>query len=469
MSNAIFDFENIPLIIPDLYDRHSNSYSILVGSNGVGKSRLLSSMSAMLAERSRNNPDDYSWRYFDAFSNGGNPKIITVSTSPFDTFKLPKNDGPYDPTHSNYRYVGMRGMGSMSSGSISLISSAATGLLDKLQSRQGLQKLAHVFRVLNFDPRMDFVFKPLFQRKNINRPIDEADFTISSDLIRYLEDKYDLKFEARGASALADLSSEEFEQVDNALKYYAGFYLERKHFLLTVGYENVYEYGRDWAYSFSGELRGNEHLLACTITLLRNGLIKLMDLRLAKADNYDFSLRRASSGEQCMLVIMLGIAGHITDNSQIFIDEPEISLHPRWQERFMSLIIDVFSDYTRCSFYIATHSPQIISKLSEKNCFITSLTRREVYSAENFREKSADYQLAELFDAPGSMNEYVVRLAFKTMSSLSNRKEVTRETYSDLIKLRGFSEKINKYDPLHELINSALKMGEHYAINHKSR
>lgn len=469
MSNAIFDFENVPLIIPDLYDRHRNSYSILVGSNGVGKSRLLSSISAMLAERNRNAPDDHTWKYFGTFSNSGSPKIITVSTSPFDTFKLPKNSGPYDPTISNYRYVGMRGMGAINSGSISLISSAATGLLDKLQSRQGLQKLAHVFRVLNFDPRMDFVFKPLFQKKAITPPAHESDFTISSEAIRYLEDKYDLKFETRGASALANLSSEELDQIDNALKFYADFYLERKHFVLTVGYENMYEYGHDWTYTFSNALRGNEHLLACTITLLRNGLIKLMDLRLAKTDNYDFSLRRASSGEQCMLVIMLGIAGHITDNSQVFIDEPEISLHPKWQERFMSLLIDVFSDYRYCSFYIATHSPQIISKLSERNCFITSLTRREIYSAEDFREKSADYQLAELFDAPGSMNEYIVRLAFKAMSSLSNNKKVTHETYKDLIKLGGFSEKINKDDPLNELINSALEMGEHYAVNYKSR
>lgn len=464
MNNVVYDFENIPLIIPDLYDPYENSYSILVGSNGVGKSRLLTNISAMLAERNGFIVDEYTRQYRERF-NGGAPKVIAVSTSPFDTFKLPKSNSPYDAINSNYRYVGMREMGSMSSGSISLISSATIGILDKLQSKQGLQKLANVFRELNFESRLDFVFKFLFQPASRFRSSFESDITISSESINFFEKKYDLKLDSRAATALSNLPQDEYERIDNALGYLIAYYADRKHITLTVSYEH----GLDWTHTFGGVVQGNEHLLACTITLLRHGLIKLMDLRLAKPDNYDFSLRRASSGEQCMLVIMLGIAGHITDDSQIFIDEPEISLHPKWQERFMSLLINVFSDYTRCNFYIATHSPQIISKLSSTNCFITSLSRREIYSAADFREKSADYQLAELFDAPGSMNEYIVRLAFKTMSSLRKNKQIDDEIYDELIKLSKFADTINRSEPLYELINSTLEMGSHYATNRKSR
>lgn len=464
MNNVVYDFEDIPLIIPALYEPYENSYSILVGSNGVGKSRLLTSISAMLAERNGFVVDKYIRQYRERF-NGGTPKVIAVSTSPFDTFKLPKNNSHYDAIQSNYRYVGMRETGSMSSGSISLISSATIGILDKLQSKQGLQKLANVFRELNFESRLDFVFKPLFQPANRLRSSLDSDITISSESINFFEKKYDLKLDSRGASALSNLPPDEYKHIDNALGYFINYCADRKHITLTVSYEH----GIDWIHTFGGGIRGNEHLLACTITLLRHGLIKLMDLRLAKPDNYDFSLRRASSGEQCMLVIMLGIAGHITDESQIFIDEPEISLHPKWQERFMSLLINVFSDYRRCNFYIATHSPQIISKLSSTNCFITSLSRREIYSAADFREKSADYQLAELFDAPGSMNEYIVRLAFKTMSSLRKHKQIDQETYDELRKLSKFANTISRSDPLYELINSSLEMGSHYAANRKSR
>ena len=87
------------------------------------------------------------------------------------------------------------------------------------------------------------------------------------------------------------------------------------------------------------------------------------------------SLKRASSGEQCLLVMLLGIAGHITDGSIILIDEPEISLHPRWQEEFIIMLTKAFLTYSGCQFIIATHSPQIISNLPNKGCYITSLSK----------------------------------------------------------------------------------------------
>ncbi len=462
MNKPVYAYEEIPLIIPGLYDPNRNSYSVLIGDNGAGKSRLLSNISSMLAQKAKHRPDSaYTWRFNTNVRLDGMPKVITVSTSPFDTFKLPKSDSPYDPENSNYRYIGMRGAGSMSSGSITLISSAAVGLLDKLQYKQELKKLARVFQVLNFEPSMDFIFKPLFQDPSlIPRNSGEFDFGTNVPAVKYIESRHSIKFDAKASMALAQLPEEELDNIINALDNYAYFYLDRKHFTLSVNYDHT------WSYSFNKEMRDDGHLLACTLTLLRHGLLKLMDLRLAKHDNYDFSLRRASSGQQCLLVIMLGIAGHITDGSQIFIDEPEISLHPKWQERFMSLLIEVFSDYSRCNFYIATHSPQVVSKLSARNCFITSLSRQEIYDAEEFREKSADYQLAEIFDAPGSMNEYIVRLAFKSMSSMRSRDRITDETNKDLMKLLKFSDGLETSDPLFQLIDSALKMGDRYASHY---
>lgn len=132
LNKPVYAYEEIPLIIPGLYDPNRNSYSVLIGDNGAGKSRLLSNISSMLAQKAKHRPDSaYTWRFNTNVRLDGMPKVITVSTSPFDTFKLPKSDSPYDPENSNYRYIGMRGAGSMSSGSITLISSAAVGLLDK--------------------------------------------------------------------------------------------------------------------------------------------------------------------------------------------------------------------------------------------------------------------------------------------------------------------------------------------------
>src|SRR5690606_1766215 len=130
-------------------------------NNGVGKSRLLSGLSRELIERY--NSDQNFLALSDTSRYSELPKIITVSTSPFDTFKLPeKSSEKYKSDTSNYRYIGMRGNGLMSSGSISLISSAATGLLDKLRNQKSFHRLAKIFDVLGFDPSLEFIFKPMF-------------------------------------------------------------------------------------------------------------------------------------------------------------------------------------------------------------------------------------------------------------------------------------------------------------------
>jgi hypothetical protein len=50
----------------------------------------------------------------------------------------------------------------------------------------------------------------------------------------------------------------------------------------------------------------------------------------------------------------------------ILIDEPEISLHPKWQIKLKDLLFEIFKDYD-VQIIIATHSPYIFSKLNEEN------------------------------------------------------------------------------------------------------
>jgi predicted ATPase len=49
----------------------------------------------------------------------------------------------------------------------------------------------------------------------------------------------------------------------------------------------------------------------------------------------------------------------------ILIDEPEISLHPKWQIKLKDLLFEIFKDYD-VQIIIATHSPYIFSNLNQK-------------------------------------------------------------------------------------------------------
>lgn len=493
MKNSLFSFNDIPLVIPEKFTPEKNSFTILVGNNGVGKSRLLDALSrSLIIEtthtmahdesltapnieiRTSRNSNKYAGlflegiklfptRYIDEANNW--PRVIAVSTSPFDSFKIPTKQYSDRRIHSsNYRYVGMRNSLS-SSASISLINSASSGLLEKLENPESFDRLAKVFEILEFNPSLEFSFKPTFRESTKSTLDASGSESININLIdsdarvAHIEDKLNIKIDPKSYESLRFLTDETLQDIRISILTTSNIFHEKKHFKLKASYNST------WNYNFDGEFENNSQILDSIRVLLKYGLIKLMDLKLSKPSNPEISLRRASSGEQCMLVIMLGIAGHITDGSYIFIDEPEISLHPKWQEKFMTLLIEVFSTYSACRFYIATHSPQIISKLSAENCFITSLTKKDIYDAAEYKDRSADFQLAELFEAPGSMNEYLIRMAFGLISKMKSSRTVTEKDNNEIKKLLSFSEKLEQEDPLSELIKTVLEMNRYYATN----
>ena len=76
--------------------------------------------------------------------------------------------------------------------------------------------------------------------------------------------------------------------------------------------------------------------------------------------------RLLSSGEQQMLSFLCYNAFY--ENSVIFIDEPELSLHADWQRR---LFPNLMKQQSSNQFIVATHSPFIYSKYSDKEIILS--------------------------------------------------------------------------------------------------
>ena len=68
-----------------------------------------------------------------------------------------------------------------------------------------------------------------------------------------------------------------------------------------------------------------------------------------------------SSGEQHELVLMYDLLFNVAPETTVLIDEPEISLHIAWQQRFLDDIAEI-AQVAALRFVVATHSPQIIHK-----------------------------------------------------------------------------------------------------------
>ena len=81
----------------------------------------------------------------------------------------------------------------------------------------------------------------------------------------------------------------------------------------------------------------------------------------------EFDINDLSSGEKQLFLRTLSIKMLEPDNSIILIDEPELSLHPKWQQR----IIEVYKNIGKNNqIIVATHSPHILGSVSNENIFI---------------------------------------------------------------------------------------------------
>lgn len=89
------------------------------------------------------------------------------------------------------------------------------------------------------------------------------------------------------------------------------------------------------------------------------GLIKGIEVFLSKNNNL-IPLKGASSGELSLISTLLFITSAITDTTVILIDEPENSLHPKWQIEYIKKIDELFYLYEP-KVVVATHSPLIIN------------------------------------------------------------------------------------------------------------
>lgn len=72
------------------------------------------------------------------------------------------------------------------------------------------------------------------------------------------------------------------------------------------------------------------------------------------------TIKHLSSGEKQILILFTFLAFIAKSGSVFIVDEPELSLHPKWQHEFMDLFLQLRPSNTQ--LLIATHSPDIVGK-----------------------------------------------------------------------------------------------------------
>lgn len=434
-----------------LENPNGNIYSVIIGKNGTGKSRLLSSTIREFVD------DESSTNYYRRKDLGFKEepkgevvlkrkptKIIAVSTSPYDKYPLPRIR---ENINDYYRYFGLRDLRTHNFG-LAFITKIIGSLFEVICFRRDqYNRISNVLNYLGFTDEIVTRFELRFSRKRLD------DF-ISKEISNEEFERYLMHY---SPSTRRFFKNENNEFDENKI-------LELKHILSKR--RNI----RKSVYDIHLSSRGIENELFAEdfyndySFLIDSGILRLREFGLRKkGTNRVFRINQASSGEQCIVTTFLGIACHLEDNSLICIDEPEISLHPEWQARFIKLLISTFKDYKKCHFIIATHSPQLISNLSDNNCFILNMEKNELLNASDFIKHSIDFQLANLFNYPGFKNEYLNRIAFSIMSKVAKKKKFDKEDIINFEIIQSQIEFMSEEDPIKQLFDLIKDLKNKYA------
>ncbi|WP_435260963.1 AAA family ATPase [Tenacibaculum sp. nBUS_03] len=197
--------------------------------------------------------------------------------------------------------------------------------------------------------------------------------------------------------------------------------------------------------------------------LRKLGFVSTPDIKLIKAEQ-ELGVQETSSGEFHFFSTMVGLMATVKTNSLIFIDEPEISLHPNWQMRYLEFIRQLFSEkkYSTCHIIIATHSHFLISDLQGDSAKIIGLKKEgnQIQTMDintNTYGWSAEDVLYNIFEVSSTRNFYVAEEIGNLLKEIS-KKDMDKEQISNEVeKLSYMKTTLKDNDPLKSLIKNIEK------------
>ncbi|ABG39261.1 hypothetical protein Patl_0733 [Paraglaciecola sp. T6c] len=348
-----------------------NFKTLLIGENGTGKTRLLNEL--ISAVRSHHPSESSSrtkkFNYELAYLNESNKKIllnsnkaqektaiisnkvIAISASNNDKLPFSDSDKFFD---KNYQYCGIRET-SNASWTSSLMRKTIENLLDCVSNNK-IKPLSKIFSFLSFENiiRIRFSLKKTTKLDLFNCKAE--------DLLEFIE-HYSLNSRRMQVDLIREF---DLKAARNILSYF-------KDIILRVSDKEAY-FEVNLLDDNYGFLKAYQN-----IDLLRRvGLISDVSLRLAKeGDKQDFTFMDASSGESQLLHSLSSFVRYVVDDSLVVIDEPEISLHPNWQLKYISLIDLLLTDLKGCHVVIATHSHFLVTDLKPEDSSLIVLEKDE--------------------------------------------------------------------------------------------
>ena len=170
-----------------------------------------------------------------------------------------------------------------------------------------------------------------------------------------------------------------------------------------------------------------------------------------------------SSGEFAILSTVLSISA-AADNPHtlVLLDEPELSLHPNWQMTLIDNLDRALANQV-CHMIIATHSHMLVSDLPVKRSFVTQLEKDEkgnlnaIAISECTYGWSAEEVLLKVFKTATDRNRYFGERIGRLLEQMGNNSIKPIEVADELKELQEISRHLSDIDPMKTILNTIVK------------
>ncbi|WP_337155116.1 AAA family ATPase [Proteus terrae] len=198
----------------------------------------------------------------------------------------------------------------------------------------------------------------------------------------------------------------------------------------------------------------NTAILQSLSRLERLEFITNPDIVFYKKDN--FSFEETSSGEKNIIFTILNLISSIKMNSLLLIDEPELSLHPTWQMKYINFIKEAIKSNLNCHLIFASHSHFMLSDLEPESSSLISISQHNSericeYIEHSTYAWSVDNILYKVFHLRTTRNTQV-EIELYELSGLISKNSDNIQRIKELINnLNKIVLDVN--DPLNIIIN----------------
>ncbi len=359
------------------------------------------------------------------------PSIVACHFGAFDKFPTQKVNGSaqtkYDVPY--YKYVGAHVNGSM-------ISSAAIAfrmlfaLNEQMDNRQR-QNICSILDFIGYDHKISLSYSFVMKSRK--------DRTTRENIVQRVEKDREYK----------NLNiQEKNEKVSQLHKFYIS---------KTLNGRSQYNY--DIAFEGSSVSKGTLDELHYIYKLKQYDLVSSANVIFHK-QGCDITSDDMSSGEFAMLSTVLSISAAASEpHTLVLLDEPEMSLHPNWQ---MTLIDNLDRALAKnvCHLLIATHSHMLVSDLPIKRSSVTQIEKDKEGNlnsssiAENTYGWSPEEVLLKVFQMSTDRNRYLVEMVGDFIKKITDNDISIESAKKELDFLKKVAVGLSAVDPIKKIIST---------------